>query len=163
MKWNKLVFGTIGVLAFLTLFSLTPTQAGELISFITPPAGGGAYITGAGIVTVTNKYLSDIKLVHEASSGTMDIVRRMMQKEAEKKDAFGIFGSVDAWRAYKGEGEYAGKPFTGLRAVVFNMGTDLYFVVPGNSPIKVLCGRERKADCYGRSRQHRGQHCALSA
>lgn len=136
MKSRKCIMGFVGILALLLAVSVGTVKAQELIPFITPPAGGGAYITGAGIVTVTNKYLTDVKLVHEAASGTMDIVRRMMQREATKKDCFGIFGSVDAWRAYKGEGEYAGKPFTNLRAFVFNMGTDLYFVVPGNSPIK---------------------------
>ena len=136
MKSRKGIVGLVGILVLLLAISVGTAKAQELIPFITPPAGGGAYITGAGIVTVTNKYLTDVKLVHEASSGTMDIVRRMMQREATKKDCFGIFGSVDAWRAYKGEGEYAGKPFTNLRAFVFNMGTDLYFVVPGNSPIK---------------------------
>jgi uncharacterized protein len=136
MKSRKGIVGLAGILALLLAVSVGTVKAQELIPFITPPAGGGAYITGAGIVTVTNKYLTDVKLVHEAASGTMDIVRRMMQREATKKDCFGIFGSVDAWRAYKGEGEYAGKPFTNLRAFVFNMGTDLYFVVPGNSPIK---------------------------
>jgi len=149
MKWTKGILGLAGLFMFLTVVFTLPTQAQELISFVTPPAGGGAYITGAGIVTVTNKYLTDVKLVHEAASGTMDIVRRMMQKEAAKKDVFGIFGSVDAWRAYKGEGEYSGKPFTGLRAVVFNMGTDLYFVVPGNSPIKSYADAKGKRIAMG--------------
>ena len=36
----------------------------------------------------------------------------------------------------KGIDEYAGKPFTGLRALTYVLGTDLYFVVPTNSPIK---------------------------
>ena len=149
MKSRNGIAVLIGILALLVVGSLSPLRAQELISFITPPAGGGAYITGAGIVTVTNKYLSDVKLVHEAASGTMDIVRRMMQKEATKKDAFGIFGSVDAWRAYKGEGEYSAKPFTNLRGVVFNMGTDLYFVVPGNSPIKSYADAKGKRIAMG--------------
>ncbi len=75
-------------------------------------------------------------MVHEACTGTMDIVRRMQQREAQKKDSFGVFGAVDAARAYRGQGEYTGKPFTDLRAVVFMMFTDVYLVVPANSPIK---------------------------
>jgi TRAP transporter TAXI family solute receptor len=149
MTWRRSIIAVIAVACLLTVWTASPTRAQELISFITPPAGGGAYLTGAGIVTVTNKYLPDVKLVHEAASGTMDIVRRMIQKEATKKDAFGIFGSVDAWRAYKGEGEYAAKPFTNLRAVVFNMGTDLYFVVPGNSPIKSYADAKGKRIAMG--------------
>jgi len=149
MKRARFVLGILCMLAAVTIPFPGPAQTQELISFITPPAGGGAYITGAGIVTVTNKYLTDLKLVHEAASGTMDIVRRMMQKESQKKDVFGIFGAVDAWRAYKGEGEYAGKPFTTIRGVVFNMGTDLYFVVPANSPIKSYADAKGKRIAMG--------------
>ncbi len=112
--------------------------AGELIPFYTPPAGGAAYILGAGIISVNNKYLPDVKMVHEATSGTMDIVRRMIQRTSAKKECFGVFGTVDALRAYKGEGEYGGKPFSTLRQIVFVNNTDLYLVVPGNSPIKTF-------------------------
>jgi uncharacterized protein len=108
----------------------------ELVPMITPPPGGGAYVLGAGIVTVTNKYLTDVKLVHEASTGTLDGFRRMMIRESQKKACFGLFGTGDAWNAYKGLAEYADKPFTAVRAVVINNRTDLYLVVPGNSPIK---------------------------
>jgi len=111
-------------------------SAAELIPLYTPPAGGTAYVLGAGIVTVTNKYLPEAKLVHEASTGTMDMVRRMMQREADKKPAFAIFGAPDAWKAYKGEAEYGGKPFSNLRSIVFINASDQYLVVPGNSPIK---------------------------
>ncbi len=137
MKCAKLMFFVVGIYTLVTLFSFTPVQAAsELIPFYTPPSGGGAYILGAGIVSVTNKYLTNIKLVHEACSGTMDIVRRLMARDSQKKDAFGVFGTVDSWRALKGQGEYAGKPFADLRAVVFVLPTDLYFVVPANSSIK---------------------------
>ena len=137
MKRSRFIAFVIGVSILITIFSLAPAKAAsDLIPFYTPPSGGGAYILGARIVSVTNKYLSDIKLVHEACTGTMDIVRRMMMRDSQKKDAFGVFGTVDSWRALKGQGEYAGKPFTDLRAVVFVLPTDLYFVVPANSPIK---------------------------
>ncbi len=124
------------LLVGVTLMSLSPAKAAELVPFITPPAGGGAYIIGAGVITVTNKYIPDVKLVHEAATGTMDIARRMQAREAAKKDAFSIFGTVDAWNAYKGNNEYKGKPLTSLRMVVAVNGTDVYFVVPANSPIK---------------------------
>ena len=116
----------------------TPVRAAQtLVSFITPPAGGGAYILGAGIVSVTNKYIGpDVKFVHEASTGTMEIVRRLMLAEAQKKDAFGTFGATDAWYAQQGKNEYAANPAKGLRAIVFNQMVDLYLVVPANSPIK---------------------------
>lgn len=124
---------------YLLLSFLCPSMgvmAAELIPFYTPPAGGVAYVLGAGIITVTNKYIPEAKMVHEATTGTMDIVRRMMARAEAKKDCFGIFGTVDGYRAYKGQGEYSGKAFTSLRHVVFVNGTDLYLVVPADSPIK---------------------------
>jgi len=128
---------TLGILGLTTVFS-PPCGRGatEPIPFYTPPAGGTAYVLGAGIVSVTNKYLPEVRLVHEACTGTMDIVRRMGARESQRKDVFAIFGTVDGWRAFRGEGEYAGKPFTALRAIVYVNGTDLYLVVPASSSIK---------------------------
>ena len=135
MKWTGFMF-MVGILVALTVILVPQAKAAELVPFITPPAGGGAYIIGAGVITVTNKYITDVKLVHEAATGTMDIVRRMQAREASKKDAFAIYGTPDAWSAYKGLNEYKGKPLTGLRMVVAVNGTDVYLVVPANSPIK---------------------------
>jgi TRAP transporter TAXI family solute receptor len=126
----------VGICAAMSTFLYSPARAADLIPFITPPAGGGAYIIGAGVISVTNKYITDVKLVHEAATGTMDIVRRMQAREAAKKDALAIYGTPDAWNAYKGNNEYEGKPFTNLRMVVAVNGTDVYLVVPANSPIK---------------------------
>ena len=103
MKRSRFIKFVVGASILITIFSLGPAQAAsELVPFYTPPSGGGAYILGAGIVSVSNKYLTDIKLVHEACSGTMDIVRRLMTRDSQKKDAFGVFGTVDSWRALKG-------------------------------------------------------------
>jgi TRAP transporter TAXI family solute receptor len=123
-------------LFFLALLPAPARGAAELIPFYTPPPGGVAYILGAGMISVSNKYMTDTKMIHEAATGTMDIVRRMIARDAAKKDAFGVFGSVDAYRAFKGEGEYGGKPFTTLRQLVYVNGTDLYLVVPAKSSIK---------------------------
>ena len=135
MKRIKSILLIIGSLALITIF-LAPASAVELIPLYTPPVGGTAYVLGAGIVSVTNKYLPDAHLVHEATTGTMDMVRRMMSRDAAKKPAFAIFGNPDAWKASKGLEVYAGKPFTELRAVVFVNASDMYLVVPANSPIK---------------------------
>jgi hypothetical protein len=134
MKRTLLLIVILGLVAHIVATS--GYAATELIPFYTPPAGGGAYVLGAGITSVTNKYLPDVKIVHESTTGTMDIVRRMMQRESMKKDCLGVFGTVDAWNAYNGKNEYSGKPFTNLRMIVFVNGTDLYFVVPEKSPIK---------------------------
>ncbi len=138
MKWMRLSVFVIGICAVTTLCSIGSAQAAatELIPFFTPPAGGGAYVLGAGMVSVTNKYTTGFTLVHESTTGTMDIVRRMMQRDGIKKPSLGIFGNVDAWNAYKGNNEYAGKPFQNLRAITYCLGTDQYFVVPTKSPIK---------------------------
>jgi TRAP transporter TAXI family solute receptor len=66
----------------------------------------------------------------------MEMVRRLRQKEAQKRPAFALFATPDAPRAFKGEGEYGGKPFTALREVAYVNSSDIYFVVPANSPIK---------------------------
>ena len=136
MNRMQFVILVVGLCILAPFFSQMSAQAAELVPFITPPAGGGAYVLGAGMVSVTNRFLPGANLVHEAASGTMDIVRRMMYRESTKKDCFGIFGTVDAWNAYQGKNEYSGKPFSNIRAVVFATGTDLYLVVPANSPIK---------------------------
>lgn len=135
MKTKNLIFFFLGLfIPIIIIFNLA--YAAELIPLYTPPVGGTAYVLGAGIVSVTNKYLPDANLVHEATTGTMDMVRRMMNREAAKKPAFAIFGTPDAWKAYKGQEVYAGKPFTELRAVVFVNASDMYLVVPSKSPIK---------------------------
>ena len=138
MKGIRRVVFIAGMCALATAWSLSAALAAptELVPFYTPPAGGGAYVLGAGMVSVSNKYMTGTSLVHEATTGTMDIVRRMMQRESQKKPCLGIFGNVDAWNAYKGKNEYAGKPFEGVRAIAYCLGTDQYFVVPTNSPIK---------------------------
>ena len=140
MKSKKFFVG-IGVLALYifvaSLWTVPASALQELVPFMTPPAGGGAYVLGAGMVSVTNKYMGGtVKFVHESSTGTMELVRRLMLAESQKKDAFSAFGATDAWNAHQGKKEYAGKPFPGLRAVVFNQYVDLYLVVPANSPIK---------------------------
>ncbi len=137
MKSTKFIILVVGIYMLMTLFPLAPAEAAtELIPLYTPPVGGTAYVLGAGVVSVTNKYLPDAHLVHEASTGTMDMVRRMMQRDAAKKPCFAIFGTPDGWKAYKGQEVYAGKPFSELRAIVFVNASDQYLVVRDNSPIK---------------------------
>ncbi len=118
--------------------------ANELIPLYTLPAGGTVYVLGAGIVSVNNKYMPDSKLVQQAATGTLDIARKMMQKDVQKKESFGIFANVDAYNAYKGNNEYARKPFANLRAVCFINSTELYLVVRANSPIQSY------RDCKGK-------------
>ena len=128
---------SITALALALLCAAPSVQgAADLIPIYTPPAGGVVYVLGAGFATVANKYLPEANYVHEATTGTMEMVRRLKQKEAQKRPAFALFATPDAPRAYKGEGEYGGKPFTALRQVAYVNSSDIYFVVPANSPIK---------------------------
>ncbi|HME45119.1 MAG TPA: TAXI family TRAP transporter solute-binding subunit [Syntrophorhabdales bacterium] len=136
MRLLKLVLLVVSLCIMCSLATTAPAAGPELIAFYTPAVGGTGYILGAGVVTVTNKYLPELKMVHESTTGSMEIVRRMMQREAQKKDCFGLFGTVDAWNAMYGKNEYAGKPFAGIRALTYVLGTDVYLVVPTNSPIK---------------------------
>jgi len=135
-SWFFLIFSILAI--SITLFgSLRASfSATELVPLYTPPVGGTAYILGAGIVSLINKYIPGANFVHQATTGTLDIVRRMMERESAKKACFGIFGTPDAWNAYKGVGVFSGKPFPNLRAVVFVNASDMYLVVPAKSRIK---------------------------
>ena len=135
--WYKAITFVVGLASLFSAFSMTPLfAAGELIPVYTPPVGGTAYILGAGVVSVTNKFIPDSHFVHEASTGTMEMVRRMVQREAARKPCFAIFGTPDGWAAYKGQGVFAGRPFPNLKAVVFVNSSDMYLIVPANSPVK---------------------------
>lgn len=86
MRVTRSILLVVGVLTALAVFFSAPVKAAqELVPLITPPAGGGAYIIGAGLISVSNKYIQDTKLVHEAATGTMDIVRRMQARGKRRK------------------------------------------------------------------------------
>ena len=138
MNYSRIMFSGFGILAIVLACSIGQVHAApaDLIPIYTPPAGGVVYVLGAGFAAVSNKYLPEGNLVHEATTGTMDMVRRLRQKEAQKRPAFALFATPDGPRAFKGEGEYNGKGFTALRTVAYVNSSDIYFVVPANSPIK---------------------------
>ena len=137
MKWpDKTIIAAIVCVLATLLAPPLARAAAELVPLYTPPAGGTAYVLGAGIVATTNKYLRDTQIVHEAATGTMEMVRRMVQRESTKKPALAVFGTPDGWKAYKGDAEYAGKPFTSLRAIVFINASDQYLITLASSGIK---------------------------
>lgn len=128
---------TFIALAFLfALGAHSPLSAAELTPVYTPPAGSTVYVLGTGVTSVTNKFMPGVNFVHEPTNGTMDMIRRIQQKAAQKRPAFGLFGAPEGFMAYKGLGNFAQKPFPGIRSVCFLAGSDQYFVVPANSPIK---------------------------
>jgi uncharacterized protein len=137
MKRLNITITLMVVLLLAALLVPAPAKgAAELVPLYTPPAGGTAYVLGAGIVTTTNRYMQDTQIVHEAATGTMEMVRRMMQRESMKKPVLAVFGTPDGWKAYRGEAEYAGKPFTALRAIVFINASDQYLITLASSGIK---------------------------
>jgi uncharacterized protein len=139
MKVKKVFICILGTCLFLAsaLISSDAAAQEKLVAFYSPPAGGGAFTLVAGLVTVSNRFMGGgVKFVHEQTTGTLEIVRRLMTAEGQKKDALGSFGSTDGYNAYKGRAEYTGKAFPGLRAVIYNQLVDLYLAVPVNSPIK---------------------------
>lgn len=144
MKSIRLIACVIGLASLMCVCTPSSARAAELTPLYTPPAGGTVYVLGAGVAAVTNRYLQDGNFVHEAASGTMEMIRRMQQREANKKPAFALFGTPDGWRAYKGIGEYSGKPFSTLRAVAYLNGSDQYFAVSGKGPIRSFADAKGK-------------------
>ncbi len=139
MKGKKYLVGSVVTCLLLASLWISSDVAAQerLVAFYSPPAGGGAYTLVAGMVTVSNRFMGGgVKFVHEQTTGTLEMLRRLMTAEAQKKDALTPSGSTDGYNAYKGRYEYSGKPFSGLRAIVYNQAVDLYLVVPANSPIK---------------------------
>ncbi len=135
-KVSTTILGTCLLLASVLISSDAAAQE-RLVAFYSPPAGGGAFTLVAGLVTVSNRFMGGgVKFVHEQTTGTLEIIRRLAAAESQKKDALGSFGSTDGYNAYKGRFEYSSKPFPGLRAVIYNQLVDLYLAVPVNSPIK---------------------------
>ncbi len=139
MKAKKMSIGIVVTCLVLASFCVSSEAIAQerLVAFYSPPAGGGAFTLVAGMVTVSNRFMGgNVKFVHEQTTGTLEIIRRLMNAESQKKDALGSFGSTDGYNAWKGRHEYSGKPFPDLRAVVYNQLVDLYLAVPVNSPIK---------------------------
>jgi TRAP transporter TAXI family solute receptor len=131
-------------LALAALFAPAGASAAELIPVYSPPPGGTYFVLGAGLVTVSNRFMPETKYVQEATTGTLEILRKMAARANEGKPAFGLCGTPDGWRAWKGLAEYAKTPFPTMRAVVSGPGTDVYLIVPAKSPIKSY------ADCKGK-------------
>ncbi len=137
MNWIKMLVlvGVLCVLASST--SVTPAfGASKVIPWYTPPSGGAGYILGAGLASLTKKYVKDVEVVVEPTKGTLEMVRLLREREGMKRDAFAQIGSPDAYDAYKGQKGFAGKPYQTIRAVTFLHGGDAPLVVPRNSPIK---------------------------
>jgi TRAP transporter TAXI family solute receptor len=128
----------VGIVCALALCT-APTSAiaaAKVIPWYTPPSGGAGYMLGAGLASVTKKYLQDVEVVVEPTKGTLEMVRLLKEREGMKREAFAQIGSPDAYDAYKGQKGFAGKPYPTIRAVTFLHGGDAPLVVLRNSSIK---------------------------
>jgi len=129
---------------------VAPVQAAEVVPFMTVSAGGTAFVLGAGMVTVTNKYsTSGPRLVHEATSGTLEMVRKLIAAEKQKKPVIAMFGATEGWDAYRGLRDYEGKAFPGLRSICYNQDMALYLVVTAKSGIKSYADLKGKRVAIG--------------
>ena len=82
----KVMVLAIVMLTLALLWVAPPVHgAAELIPIYTPPAGGVVYVLGAGFATVSNKYLPEADYVHEATTGTMEMVRRLRAEGGPEK------------------------------------------------------------------------------
>jgi len=137
MKRNFFIVLAVCFFIFPGIFSVsTSSAASKLIPLYTPSSGGTGYILGAGIASLTKKYVQDVEMVVEPTTGSLEIVRRIAERDRMKKEGFGVFGTVDAYHSFKGLKEFSGNPYPNLRAITFLWGADVYLVVLSNSPIK---------------------------
>jgi TRAP transporter TAXI family solute receptor len=134
MKCRHLILA--GVIFLIASIALGSAQAAELTPVYTPASGSTVYVLGTGVTAVANKFMPEANFVHEATNGTMDMIRRMQKRFEQNKPVIGLFGAPEGYKAYMGEGDFSASKFDGLRAVAFLAGSDQYFVVPADSSIK---------------------------
>lgn len=137
MKQIKMIVLVALLYALTISIVATPAfAASKVIPWYTPPSGGAGYILGAGLGSLTKKYVQGVEVVVEPTKGTLEMVRLLREREGMKREAFAQIGSPDAYDAFKGQKGFAGKPYTGIRAMTFMYGGDAPLVVLRNSPIK---------------------------
>ena len=72
MKRNFFIVLAICFFMFPGIFSVsTSSAASKLIPLYTPASGGTGYILGAGIASLTKKYVQDVEMVVEPTTGAL--------------------------------------------------------------------------------------------
>jgi len=107
----------------------------ELMPIYTAGSGGAAYILGGGIASIANKYIPELNLVAEASTGSLGMVQLMDDRSKQGKGAFAVIASDGVYNGYNGQNEFK-QAYPSLRAVSFLYGAELYLVVPQDSSVK---------------------------
>ncbi len=133
-KMLYILFASVIILPL--LLASSAQAASTLVPFYTLPSGGTAYILSAGIASVTKGHLKGYELVVEPVQGATMLGKLLRDRANLKKEGFAIFAADAPMSLFKGEGQFAGKPFPELRAVTFLFGSEVYLVVPADSPIK---------------------------
>ena len=121
MNWIKLIAFVIVISALTVLApAVSAFAASKVIPWYTPPSGGAGYILGAGLASLTKKYVQGVEVVVEPTAGTLEMVRRLRERQGMKREAFAQIGSPDAYDAFKGQKGFAGK------AVYRHQGNDIF-------------------------------------
>jgi hypothetical protein len=120
-----------------TFFFPHPVSGKELIPIITPGMGGTAYVLGAGIGNIAKKYIPDIETVVQGESGSTTMLKLMHDFYLKGRPAFTVCDSNGVWSAYNGVGLFHGREkLTGLRAITFLYGAEVFLVTSKKSGIK---------------------------
>ncbi|MCX5803761.1 MAG: TAXI family TRAP transporter solute-binding subunit [Proteobacteria bacterium] len=106
-----------------------------VIPIYTPGAGGTAYMVGAAMATVINKYVPEVQMMVEATGGTAAMSKLVEEKAEKNQPAFGVPDSKVTYMAYTGQAPFT-KPLKSMRAITLTHLPGLNLVVPSNSPIK---------------------------
>jgi uncharacterized protein len=116
--------------------STTAFGASRVVPLYTPPSGGPGYMLGASLASLVKKHVPGVEMVVEPTAGTLEMVRRLKERQGMNREAFAQIGSPDVYDAYKGQKSFAGKPYSDIRAMTFLYGGEGPLVVLRNSPIK---------------------------
>jgi len=137
MKGTKVIAFLIVVYVLMGFISAGPMAAEtKLIPLYTAAAGGPSYMLGAGIASLTKKYVSGVEMVAEATPGSGPMVRNLREREGMKREAFAIIASDGAFNAYHGKKDYEGKAYPAIRGITFLFGGPQFLAVPANSSIR---------------------------
>lgn len=137
MKGAKWIIYIMSVY-MLTGFVSTELMAAEtkLIPLYTAAAGGPSYMLGAGIASLTKKYVPGIEMVAEATPGSLPMVKNLREREGMKKEGFAIIASDGAFNAYHGKKDFEGKAYPSIRGITFLFGGPQFLAVPASSSIR---------------------------
>jgi TRAP transporter TAXI family solute receptor len=124
-------------LVSITTIATLSFGASRVVPLYTPPSGGPGYMMGAALASLVKKYVPGVEMVVEPTTGTLEMLRLLQERQGMKREAFAQIGAPDVYDAFKGRtGTFVGKPYSDVRALTFLYGSTGVLVVSQNSPIK---------------------------